>query len=81
MTKYLDCGPHVYELFSVLVHQGGAFGGHYYAYIKSFSDNKWYCFDDSNVTEVDKEKVMQTYGGNGGSANAYMLFYRLYQKD
>lgn len=26
-------GPHVYELYSVLVHSGSANGGHYYAYI------------------------------------------------
>lgn len=26
-------GPHVYELYSVLVHSGSANGGHYYAYV------------------------------------------------
>ena len=26
--------PNVYELYSVLVHEGGTHGGHYYAYIK-----------------------------------------------
>lgn len=28
-------GPFLYELFSVMVHQGSASGGHYFAYIKS----------------------------------------------
>jgi ubiquitin carboxyl-terminal hydrolase 47 len=36
LEKYLNDGPFVYELYAVMVHQGGAFGGHYYAYIKDF---------------------------------------------
>jgi hypothetical protein len=28
--------PELYELFSVLIHSGGASGGHYYAYIKVY---------------------------------------------
>ena len=36
----------MYELFSVMVHSGSAAGGHYYAYIKSFEDNRWYSFND-----------------------------------
>jgi ubiquitin C-terminal hydrolase len=28
-------GRHIYELFSIMVHQGSASGGHYYCYIKS----------------------------------------------
>jgi len=47
ISEYLEQGPHVYELYSVLVHSGSAFGGHYYAYIKSFDDGKWYNFNDS----------------------------------
>ena len=41
-----------YELFSVLIHSGGASGGHYYAYIKSFANGKWYDFNDSSVSEI-----------------------------
>ena len=55
LSKYLEQGPNVYELFSVMVHSGGAFGGHYYAYIKSFSDNKWYEFNDTDVKEIDTQ--------------------------
>lgn len=29
-----DGGKVEYELFSVMIHSGGTFGGHYYAYIK-----------------------------------------------
>lgn len=34
ITRLLKQGEYVYELFSVMVHQGSAAGGHYYAYIK-----------------------------------------------
>lgn len=30
----LKNGPHVYELFSILIHRGSAMGGHYYCYIR-----------------------------------------------
>lgn len=32
--KYLQQGPFVYELYGVMIHSGGAFGGHYSALIK-----------------------------------------------
>ena len=28
----------IYELFSVVVHRGSAFGGHYFAYIRDIDD-------------------------------------------
>ena len=42
IEQYLQQGEFVYELYAVLVHSGTHRGGHYYAYIKSFEDNKWY---------------------------------------
>ena len=65
-----------YLLYSVLVHSGGSFGGHYYAYI--FNGKDWFKFNDSNVSKVDK-KEMRKYGVNSNSTfgnNAYLLFYR-----
>lgn len=50
-------GEWIYELFSVLVHQGGVTGGHYYAYIKDVDSQKWWNFNDSSVTECSWEKV------------------------
>ena len=32
--KYCQQGPFVYELYGVMIHSGGAHGGHYSAYIK-----------------------------------------------
>ena len=36
---------------------GSAFGGHYYAYIRSFEDGKWYKFNDSTVTGATWDEV------------------------
>ncbi|XP_066910373.1 ubiquitin carboxyl-terminal hydrolase 47-like [Clytia hemisphaerica] len=78
--------PYLYELFSILIHSGSAAGGHYYAYIKSFEDDKWYCFNDQYVSEISQDDVQKSYGGDGmtsgytstysSSTNAYMLMYR-----
>jgi ubiquitin carboxyl-terminal hydrolase 47 len=38
-SKYLDKGPYVYDLYSIVFHSGNASGGHYYVYIKSFEDS------------------------------------------
>lgn len=59
-----------------MVHSGSAIGGHYYAYIKSFSNLNWYEFNDSTVGLVTEKVVKSAYGGESG-ANAYMLMYRL----
>eukprot|EP00050_Salpingoeca_kvevrii_P012902 m.25552 g.25552 ORF g.25552 m.25552 type:complete len:1146 (-) comp4447_c0_seq1:85-3522(-) len=81
----LENGPNVYELYSVMIHSGSALGGHYYAYIRSFGDNKWYCFNDSSVTEIEETQIKTTFGGvtqssysqaYTSSSNAYMLMYR-----
>ena len=77
---YLDHGPYVYELFSVLIHSGTAHGGHYYGYVKSFNTHKWYCFNDSSVTSFDPKKIPSSFGNGekGSGSNAYMLMYRQY---
>lgn len=57
-----------YNLYAVINHYGHLDGGHYTAYCK-LEDNKWYSFDDSNVTEMKESDVCAT--------SAYMLFYTL----
>lgn len=58
-------------------------GGHYYAYIKSFEDGKWYNFNDSNVSVIPandvNEEISKMFGGDS-STSAYMLQYRKYDK-
>lgn len=43
---------HEYLLYAVINHTGSRFSGHYTAVIRSFTENKWYRFDDSHVTVV-----------------------------
>ncbi|KAG2532786.1 hypothetical protein JM16_000016 [Phytophthora kernoviae] len=81
-------GPHVYELYSVLIHSGSALGGHYYAYIKSLETGKWYNFNDSTVSEISDTELKTAFGGATGSGYsmrystcAYMLMYRLVSTD
>ena len=76
IERYLKEGPLVYDLYAILVHMGGAYGGHYYAFIKSFEDGFWYRFDDSSVTRMDPDEIPVKAFGGGKSANAYKLFYR-----
>ncbi len=68
-------GENVYDLYAILIHQGGAFGGHYFAYIKSFEDGQWYNFNDSNVSQISQSEITNTFGGSNGTNTAYMLMY------
>lgn len=47
-----ESGPYNYELFAIMIHSGSASGGHYYAYIKDFESDDWYCFNDQTVSSV-----------------------------
>ena len=77
IEEFIKDGEYVYELYSIMIHTGGAFGGHYFAYIKSFEDGKWYNFNDASVTEIKNEdEIFKTFGGQGQSNTAYMLMYR-----
>jgi ubiquitin carboxyl-terminal hydrolase 47 len=51
-------------------------GGHYYAFIKSFEDGKWYRFDDSHVTPISEDEITKVYGDKYGGPTAYMLMYK-----
>ncbi|KAB7498699.1 putative ubiquitin carboxyl-terminal hydrolase FAF-X, partial [Armadillidium nasatum] len=58
-----------YKLTGIVVHSGQASGGHYYSYIlhKMGSEQKWYKFDDGEVSECkmddDEEMKNQCFGG------------------
>ena len=64
-----------YELYSILVHSGGALGGHYYSYTKDLKTKRWMHFNDDEINEVSEEEVRAAYGGES-TASAYMLQYR-----
>jgi hypothetical protein len=59
---------YVYDLYGVCNHSGKTFGGHYTAFIKTAND-KWYHFNDTNVTEITNLQDLIT-------PKAYCLFYR-----
>ncbi|XP_059399330.1 ubiquitin carboxyl-terminal hydrolase 40-like [Carassius carassius] len=66
---HLSLGEHRYGLYAVINHRGSRYGGHYTADIRSFTDNRWYCFDDSHVTEIHERKLER-------SREAYLLLYQ-----
>ena len=57
--------PSDYSLLSILVHSGGAQGGHYYAYIRpGCKGERWLKFDDERVTPAAMtEAVEENFGG------------------
>ncbi|XP_062280511.1 ubiquitin carboxyl-terminal hydrolase 8 isoform X1 [Scomber scombrus] len=56
-----------YNLYGVSNHYGGLDGGHYTAYCKNSIKQRWYKFDDHEVTEITTSTVK--------SSAAYILFY------
>ncbi|XP_030078578.1 ubiquitin carboxyl-terminal hydrolase 47 isoform X3 [Drosophila hydei] len=85
LKQELLSGPYLYELFAIMIHSGSASGGHYYAYIKDFENDEWFCFNDQNVSTITQEDIQRSFGGPNGSyyssaytssTNAYMLMYR-----
>ena len=73
LSKYLDPSAekfskedNTYVLHSVIVHQGNANSGHYYAYIKQSKNSKdWLLFNDENVRPADRYEIFkQNFGGN-----------------
>ncbi|KAM6303486.1 LOW QUALITY PROTEIN: ubl carboxyl-terminal hydrolase 18 [Podargus strigoides] len=66
-----------YELFAVVAHSGSTSFGHYCAYIRSLTECKWYCFNDSEVCQVSWDDVKCTYGHSNLhlGETAYLLIY------
>ena len=63
-------GPIVYDLYAVVCHLGpSSMSGHFVAYCKNRSDNKWYLYNDAIVSLCTKS---QQY--NDGMP--YILFYQ-----
>ncbi|XP_054627618.1 ubiquitin carboxyl-terminal hydrolase 8 isoform X2 [Dunckerocampus dactyliophorus] len=56
-----------YSLFGVSNHYGGLDGGHYTAYCKNAFKQRWYKFDDHEVSDISTSSVK--------SSAAYILFY------
>lgn len=60
--KYLSQGSFVYELYGIMIHSGGAYGGHYSAYIKDFEKGGWYHFNDTYVKKISIIEIVDVFG-------------------
>ena len=74
LAKYRSCNSldtigfdASYELYGVVNHYGTLEGGHYVAYCKNDQKNRWFKYDDHEVTELSTADVK--------SHAAYLLFY------
>lgn len=69
LRKYV-CGydkeKYIYDLFGITNHSGGCLGGHYTSFVKN-ANNKWYHFNDTNVSEISENDLITN--------KAYCLFY------
>jgi ubiquitin carboxyl-terminal hydrolase 4/11/15 len=60
--------PNTYNLNGFCIHGGSLGGGHYYAVSQNALDKQWYEYNDSNVSSITKEKVLEY--------TPYLFFYK-----
>ena len=66
-----------YHLLSILMHRGTTEYGHNFAFIRpNISDNRWFNFNDSTVTEVTKMYALDQ--GIGGDFSHYEYLPNVY---
>eukprot|EP00160_Parvularia_atlantis_P000241 Unigene10197_Nuclearia_a/m.31136 Unigene10197_Nuclearia_a/g.31136 ORF Unigene10197_Nuclearia_a/g.31136 Unigene10197_Nuclearia_a/m.31136 type:complete len:811 (-) Unigene10197_Nuclearia_a:50-2482(-) len=70
-----ELSQHAYVLHAVLVHDGEAGMGHYWAFIRDPAADRWRRFNDTNVTDVTEETVFEESFGGKGAMSAYCLVY------
>lgn len=64
-----------YQLHAVLVHEGQAAAGHYWAYIYDSMNEKWLKFNDIAVTCTSWDDLVKESVGGYHNASAYCLMY------
>ncbi|XP_072342589.1 ubiquitin carboxyl-terminal hydrolase 28 isoform X5 [Scyliorhinus torazame] len=64
-----------YRLHAVLVHEGQASAGHYWAYIYDHSQSMWLKYNDVSVAESSWEELQRDSYGGSRNASAYCLMY------
>ena len=67
-VKGYNSKSYVYDLYGICNHLGGPMGGHYTSYVRN-ANNKWYKFNDTNVSEIENPATMI-------KSDAYCFFYR-----
>ena len=71
LSKYVvgyNKTSYVYDLYAICNHSGNVMGGHYTASIKG-EGNKWFIFNDTNITEIQNTQELK-------NEKAYCFFYR-----
>uniref|UniRef100_A0A4W5QKH6 Ubiquitin specific peptidase 28 n=1 Tax=Hucho hucho TaxID=62062 RepID=A0A4W5QKH6_9TELE len=64
-----------YRLHAVLVHEGQALAGHYWAYIYDHSNQCWMKYNDVIVSKSSWEELVRDSYGGMTNASAYCLMY------
>uniref|UniRef100_A0A6J0T4Q5 ubiquitinyl hydrolase 1 n=1 Tax=Pogona vitticeps TaxID=103695 RepID=A0A6J0T4Q5_9SAUR len=64
-----------YRLHAVLVHEGQASAGHYWAYIYDNNQRRWMKYNDISVTKSSWEELERDSFGGYRNASAYCLMY------
>ncbi|NXI87425.1 UBP25 hydrolase, partial [Rhipidura dahli] len=64
-----------YRLHAVLVHEGQANAGHYWAYIYDHHQSRWMKYNDISVTKSTWEELERDSFGGYRNASAYCLMY------
>ncbi|XP_073730562.1 ubiquitin carboxyl-terminal hydrolase 25 isoform X1 [Misgurnus anguillicaudatus] len=64
-----------YRLHAVLVHEGQANAGHYWAYIYDPHHRRWMKYNDISVTKSSWEELVRDSFGGYRNASAYCLMY------
>nr|XP_054587017.1 ubiquitin carboxyl-terminal hydrolase 28 isoform X1 [Nothobranchius furzeri] len=64
-----------YRLHAVLVHEGQASAGHYWAYIYDHANQRWMKYNDVSITESSWEELERDSFGGMTNASAYCLMY------
>lgn len=64
-----------YRLHAVLVHEGQASAGHYWAYIYDHANQRWIKYNDVHVSESSWEELERDSFGGMTNASAYCLMY------
>lgn len=79
--KVLPREHYKYRLQGIVIHMGGAQGGHYWSYIRDRATGQWNEFNDSRTSKFDSSNIEgkafggPQAGGAGGGGNAYSSGY------
>lgn len=63
-----------YNLYSLLIHEGGADSGHYYSYLFDHQNKKWRKYNDINITEEVEEQVLKEAKGINATSAYYLVY-------